>query len=70
MTFVVSRILSGKVYHKDEDRIIAGSWDAAEKALEDGKASGRFDHTCELVGILVQEGHINDNILNGDYGIN
>ena len=61
--FAVKREIDGKFFLKDEDRIIADNWEAAEVILMQGIASGRFDETCVLDGEIVYEEEISDDTM-------
>lgn len=61
--FAVKREIDGKFFLKDEDRIIADNWEAAEVTLMQGIASGRFDETCVLDGEIVYEEEISDDTM-------
>lgn len=58
--FAVKREINGKSFLKDEDRIIANTWDEAVVKLIQGTLSGRYDDTCVLDGIIVYEEEISD----------
>lgn len=62
-TFTVKRMIGGKQYHRDEDRIHAESWAEAEYLLEFGRHYGMYDSTCEIVGILVEEVEVPDDFI-------
>ena len=61
--FAVKREIYGKFFLKDEDRIIADNWEAAEVTLMQGIASGRLDETCVLDGEIVYEEEISDDTM-------
>lgn len=63
MIFSVKRIINGKPYLRDEDRMIAGSWAEAEYLLEFGRRYGRYDSTCEIEGILIEDIGVSDSFL-------
>jgi hypothetical protein len=58
--FAVKREIDAKFFLKDEDRISADNWEAAEIILMQGIASGRYDKTCVLDGEIVYEEEISD----------
>lgn len=61
--FAVKREIDGKFFLKDEDRIIADTWEAAEIILMQGITSDRFDETCVLDGEIVYEEEISDDAM-------
>lgn len=63
MIFTVRRKINGVTFLKDEDRIIADNWEAAEIILMQGIASGRYDETCVLDGEIVYEEEISDDAM-------
>lgn len=48
---------------KDNDRIIAKDWGSAEKVLEKGKASGKYDSSCFIDGCLIEEINVPDDFI-------
>ena len=58
--FTVKRIINGKLFLKDEDRISANSWLFAHIKLLIGKIKGQFDSSCKIHGVLDEEIHISD----------
>ena len=63
MIYTVKRIINDLHYLRDEDRIIAQSWEEAEEALVGGIASGRFDKSCSIDGRLVEEEEVSDDVM-------
>ncbi|MBB4043832.1 hypothetical protein GGR06_001618 [Bacteroides reticulotermitis] len=63
MIFSVKRIINGKPYLRDEDRMIASSWDEAESKLTIGVTAGRYDSTCSIEGILIEDIGVSDSFL-------
>ena len=55
MTFAVERTINGKKFLKDEDYIEAESRDEADLKLMMGILSGRFDPTCNIIGLIIGE---------------
>jgi hypothetical protein len=55
MTFAVERTIDGIKLLKDEDYIEAESRDEAKLELLKGVLSGRFDRTCKVVGLIIDE---------------
>lgn len=62
-TFTVKRLIGNKQYLRDEDRIHAANWQEAECLLEFGRRYGRYDSTCEIGGILVEEIEVPDEFI-------
>ena len=63
MIFSVKRIINGKPFLRDEDRMIAGSWGEAESKLLLGIMAGRYDSTCSIEGILIEDIGVSDSFL-------
>ena len=59
-TFTVKRIINGKLFLKDEDQIYTKNWIFAQIKLLTGIMTGRFDFTCRINGVLVEEISISD----------
>lgn len=60
MIFTVRRKMNGVTFLKDEDRLFASSWFAAYIKLLYGIAVGRFDSSCHIDGVLIEEGELTD----------
>lgn len=58
--FTVKRIVNGKLFLKDEDRVSANNWLFAYIKLLIGIIKGRFNSSCKIHGVLDEEIHISD----------
>ena len=61
--FEEKKKIEGKFFLKDEDRIIADNWEAAEIILMQVIASDRYNETCVLDGEIVYEEEISDDAM-------
>lgn len=58
--FTVKRTINGKLFLKDEDRICAKGWLSAYIKLLIGIITGRFDSSCKIDGMLIEEIPVSD----------
>lgn len=63
MIFTVRRKINGIAYLRDEDRLFASGWFTAYLKLFYGIAVGRFDSSCYIDGMLVEEGELTDDVI-------
>lgn len=62
-TFSVKRVIDGKEFLRDEDRIIAENFEDAELMLHQGVENGHFDSSCEINGDVTEEIPVSDDEL-------
>ena len=60
MIFTVRRKINGIAYLRDEDRLFASCWFTAYLKLLFGRMIGRFDSSCYIDGMLIEEGELTD----------
>ena len=60
MIFTVRRKINGIAYLTDEDRLFASGWFTAYIKLLLGRMMGRFDSSCYIDGVLIEEGELTD----------
>lgn len=60
MIFTVRRKVNGVTFLKDEDRLFASSWFTAYLKLFYRIVVGRFNSSCHIDGVPIEEGDLTD----------